>query len=129
MKPCVLRPSHLWQRLLLCLLSLVFLGSAVPLSAAQGGRKLLKMELSTDRRTAEVQVPAGFGLVTLQRFYREIGWQKVDLENGEARVVKFKLPAAGKEIRWRAIGRLTVKSVAHGNFPRLFIRAGMHSVR
>ena len=122
MKTRVYRSYHLWQRLLICLFSIAFLGASGPVSAASGGRKLLKMEFSADRGTAKVQVPAGFGSVTLQRFHREGGWRKVASKDVKSGVVKFKLPATGKDIRWRAIGRLTVDSVSHKKFPAGFYK-------
>lgn len=120
MKNHVLCSCHCWRRLLICLLSVAFLGASGPLSAATGGRKLLKMELSADRGTAKVQVPAGFGSVTLQRFHRDGGWRKVASKDVKPGVAKFKLPATGKDIRWRAIGRLKVDSVSHRKFPAGF---------
>lgn len=124
MKPCVLRSYRLWQRLFLCMMSIALLGATGPLSAAPGGRKLLKLELSADRRTAEVEVPAGYGSVILQRFHREGGWEKIATKKAVSGVVKFRLPAAGKDVRWRAIGRFSNEAASHGKFPAGFYKGG-----
>lgn len=73
-------------------------------SAAEGGRKLLKLEISRDRSTAEVVVPAGFSRVTLMRFDRGRGWQKAVSREAKPGVVRFQLPKSRKDTRWRAIG-------------------------
>ncbi len=122
MKPCIVHPFHLWHRLCLLLLALAFIGTAGPLAAASGGRKILALELSADRSTAKVTVPAGVASVTVQRFQRDGGWQKIRTKSAVVGVMKFKLPAAGPEVRWRAIGQFVGAPVAHDKFPASFYK-------
>ncbi|MES2923066.1 MAG: beta-propeller domain-containing protein [Verrucomicrobiota bacterium] len=113
---------HLWHQLCLLLTAVVFIGTTGPLAAASGGRKILALELSADRLTANVTVPAGVESVTVQRFQRDGGWQKVRTKTAVAGVMKFKLPAAGPEIRWRAIGQVVRGTVSHDKFPATFYK-------
>lgn len=117
-----LRFHSLCQRLCLGLLAIVFVAASGLLSAAPGARKLLKIEISKDRSVAEVKVPAGYGSVTLQKFKHSGGWEKVASKEVKPGIVKFRLPSADKDIRWRAIGRLTNGSASHGKFPAAFYR-------
>lgn len=116
-----MNPTKILRHLFLLLLTgFTLLGLSMPLSAAEGGRKLLKMEISKDRRSAVVEVPAGYGEVVLQRFQREGGWQKVATKTASSRIVKFKLPVTGKDVRWRAIGRFNKDAASRGKFPAAF---------
>jgi hypothetical protein len=110
---------HLFELLLTGILLLGFSG---PLCAGDGGRKLLKMEISKDRRSALVEVPSGYSEVVLQRFERESGWRKVATKTPSSRIVKFKLPSTGKDLRWRAIGRFNREAASRGKFPAAFYR-------
>lgn len=115
MKPDTLQ---LWHRLCLLLTAIAFIGTA----AASGPRKILDLELSADRQTAKVTVPAGVESVTVQRFQRDGGWQKLRTKSAVAGVMKFKLPAAGKNVRWRAIGQFADGKVSHDKFPAGFYK-------
>jgi hypothetical protein len=110
------------HRLCLFLLASVLVAGGNSLTAAPGGRRALVLELSADRQTAKVSVPDGVGTVTLQRFQREGGWQKFATKNAKGGVLKFKLPASGAEVRWRAIGRYEVAAVSHDKFPTAFYK-------
>lgn len=116
------RRRHLFQRWFLGLLTLAFFSASGLLPAAQGARKLLKMDISKDRTSVQVQVPAGYGSVTLQKFDRGSGWEKVASKEVKPGLVKFKLPSADKDIRWRAIGRLTNGPATRGKFPAAFYK-------
>ena len=122
MKSPALWSPRFFQRFVLFLIAFAFIGTFLPLSAAPGARKLLKMELSKDRRAAVVQVPAGFSSVTLQRFNREGGWRKVAVKKVDSTEVKFKLPTAPEDVRWRAIGRFESGKASHGKFPTAFYK-------
>lgn len=111
---------HIWHKLVFLLTTLTFIGTVCPLAAAPGGRKLLVVELSTDRLTARVTVPAGVESVTMQRFQRDGGWQRIRTKNAVAGVMKFKLPAAGPDVRWRAVGQFAAVTVSHDKFPAVF---------
>ncbi len=111
-----------WHRLFLVLTVLLFIGAAGSLAAASGGRQILALELSADRLIAKVTVPAGVESVTLQRFQRDGGWQKIRSKPAVDGVMKFKLPQAGADVRWRAIGRLAVATVVHDKFPAAFYK-------
>ena len=110
-----------WCRCFLILALGVFasLVSTPALTAADGGRKLLKMEISKDRGIAEVVVPAGFSRVTLMRFDRGRGWQKAASREAKPGVVRFNLPKAGKDTRWRAIGIFSAERTQR-KFPASF---------
>jgi len=114
--------AHFSRRLCLFLLALIFAGGSSILSAAPGARRSLGLELSADRLTAKVTVPDGVDLVMVQRFRREGGWQKFATKNAKAGVMRFKLPATGKDVRWRAIGRYDVATVPHDKFPAAFYK-------
>jgi len=113
---------HLCQRLFLFLLVGAFIGSSGALEATIVGSKLLKMQLSTDRLTAEVTVPVGVSSVTVQRFQRVGGWQKVISTPAVSGVMKFTLPPNGKEVLWRAIGWFEKSVATRGKFPASFYK-------
>lgn len=78
------------------------------------------MVLASDRLSAQVTVPKGFASVTVEKFDRFRGWQKFAAAPAVPGVMKIKLPATGKEIRWRATGRLEVTLVSQSKFPSKF---------
>ena len=102
------------------LLALVFLGTSHPLSAAASGRRSLSLVLASDRLSAQVTVPKGVGTVTLEKFERVGGWQKFATKQAVPGVMKFRLPASGKDVRWRATGRYEVSSLSRTKFPAKF---------
>jgi hypothetical protein len=109
-----------WRRCVGLLLVFVLLGTVDSLHAGPGPSKLLKLERSKDGRIAKVQVPAGFGKVTLQRFDRVGGWKKVASKQANSALVKFRLPAdAASDVRWRAIGTF-VNTASRDKFPAAF---------
>ncbi|MEO5915427.1 MAG: beta-propeller domain-containing protein [Luteolibacter sp.] len=110
-------PFRLWQKLILMLFASTLLGVAAPTS---GGRKSLEIVLTKDHETAKVTVPAGVTTVTLQKFKREGGWTKVASRDAVPGVMRFKLPKAGGNDRWRAIGRFEVTVASHDKFPASF---------
>jgi hypothetical protein len=92
---------------------------------AETARKLLKLSLAEDGRSAEVKVPAGYRSVTLQKFSKEQGWKKVATRQcDQSGVLRFKLPKAGKDARWRAIGRFEAADAPRGKFPAAFYQGG-----
>ncbi|MES2658647.1 MAG: beta-propeller domain-containing protein [Verrucomicrobiota bacterium] len=117
MKPSLLLTFQLWQRLFLLLLAGTLLGTAAP---ATGGRKNLEIQLTGDRETVKVTVPKGVTTVTLQKFKREGGWTKVASRDAVPGVMRFKLPKAEGNVRWRAIGKFEVAIAAHDKFPAAF---------
>jgi hypothetical protein len=119
MNPSIFSPNRFWQRLSSALVACVFVGFVLPVPAAAAARKLLQIELSKDRKTAVVQVPAGYESVTLQRFHRDGGWRKVMSRKADAKVLRIKLPASAPDIRWRVIGNFR-KSASRGKFPAGF---------
>ena len=116
MKTPVLPSNRRWQLVVLLFLAFASIGTASSLAAATGSRKVLELELSADRLTAKVTVPASVASVTFQRFQRDGGWEKIRTKTAVAGVMKFKLPAAGSQTRWRAVGHY----VAHDKFPTAF---------
>ncbi len=104
------------------LLASVFLGSAGHLAASSGGQKALRMKLSADRQTAEVTVPEGVGSVTVQRFHRQGGWQKVSTQTAVVGVMTFNLPATHKSVPWRALGWYEVETASRAKFPARFYK-------
>jgi hypothetical protein len=113
---------HSFRRLLAILLlaagAVLF---AAPLHAAEGGRKLLKLEIAKDRKSAQVVVPRGYAKVTLMRFDRGLGWRKVATRAVDAGVEKFKLPSAPANTRWRAVGLFKAEPVKR-KFPASFYK-------
>lgn len=92
------------------------------LEAALFASKPLKMQLSADRLTAEVTVPEGVASVTVQRFQRVGGWQKVITATAVSGVMKFNLPANGKKVRWRAVGWFEKGFASRDKFPASFYK-------
>lgn len=90
-----------------------------PLSAGEGARKLLKMELSKDKTTVKVRVPEGYKAVTLEQFERNGGWRKIATKSVKSEVVRFKLPSVDPAIRWRVVGRFENKG-SREKFPAAF---------
>ena len=86
------------------------------------GQKSLKMKLAADRLTAEVTVPEGIGSVTLQKYQRDGGWQKVVTQTAVVGVMKFTLPATGKNVQWRALGWYEVETASRSKFPARFYK-------
>ena len=113
---------QLCRKLFLFLLVGAFLGSSGALEATVVGSKQLKMQLSKDRLTAAVTVPAGVATVTVQRFERVGGWQKVISTTAVSGVMKFTLPPHGREVRWRAIGSFESSVATRGKFPASFYK-------
>ena len=112
------RPRRLSALFVVGALCLAALGQ-VP--AATTGRKLLKMRISEDRRLAEVQVPQGYAIVTLQRYQRATGWRVFSQKTATGGQLKFSLPSqTSKDQRWRAIGRMEATSPSRGKFPARF---------
>ena len=98
-----------------CLVGLLV--TSAPLEAAPGGLKRLDLAVSARNRTATAVVPPGIGVVTLQRFENPGGWRKVATKNAIDGRVAFKLPKAGKEARWRALGRMVEEIKPQRKFP------------
>src|SRR6478736_1016856 len=117
MKPFILLSFQLWRRIFLLLLAGTLLGSAAP---ASGGRKSLEIVLTQDHETAKVTVPQGVSTVILQKFKREGGWTKVASRDAVPGVMRFKLPKAGNNDRWRAIGKIAAVEAPRGKFPAAF---------
>jgi hypothetical protein len=113
---------HNFRRLLVLALVAVFSLLATPaLHAADGGRKLLALEISRNRTTAKVVVPAGFSQVTLMRFQHGSGWEEVKSRKAKPGVLRFKLPKGDKKTRWRAIGRFAAEPLDR-KFPASFYK-------
>jgi hypothetical protein len=119
MNPTHSRPLPIRRRMTVLLLAASALLFSLPLHAADGGRKLLKLEVTKDRRSAEVTVPKGYGKVVLMRFDRDHGWRKVATRDVDAGVEKFKLPASTAKTRWRAVGVFKAEPVKR-KFPASF---------
>ena len=111
-----------------CLAVLILIGTTVPLTAGSGALKFLSLKISARERTAKAEVPPGIRAVTLQRFERPGGWQKVASKIAANGRVEFRLPKAGKHVRWRAVGRLAadeevkVEEKLRRKFPDNFYR-------
>ena len=114
--------SRIWKRLLPWLLAAVLLGGTGAFAAATSGQKALKMKLAADRLTAEVTVPEGVGSVTLQKFQRDGGWQKVVTQSAVVGVMKFTLPATNRSVQWRALGWYEVETASRSKFPARFYK-------
>lgn len=95
----------------------VFAASGISHAAA---RKLLRMEFSADGGSALVKVPAGYESVALQRFQRQGGWKTVATRKTRPGIARFKLPKAGGNVRWRAVGRFQSADAPRGKFPAAF---------
>lgn len=122
MKILRLPPLKVWQRLLLSLVAILMFGLASIVEAAPGALKMLPLEISTERREAVVSVPAGYGMVSLQRFDKGSGWKRIAAKAAQEGILKFPLPAAPETTKWRALGRLIVKDTATGKFPAAFLK-------
>ncbi len=108
------------HRLCLVLFGFFFLEASNPLTAATTTRRALNLVLASDRMSAQVSVPKGVGSVTIEKFERVGGWQKFATKQAVPGVMKFRLPATGKEVRWRATGRYEVSSLSRAKFPAKF---------
>jgi len=108
------------HRLCLFLVALVFLGTSHPLFAATGARRSLSLVLASDRVSAQVTVPDGVVSVTVEQFQRVGGWQKFASKQAVPGIMTFRLPATGKKVRWRAIGRYQVSIPQLTKFPAGF---------
>lgn len=116
------------RRLIVCwsLAALGWIGASFPAAALGGAPERLSVKISARQRIAVVEVPPGIREVTLQRFDRGRGWTKVATRNARDGRVRFNLPPAGQNARWRALGRVEVKpppavdGLAKGNPPRKF---------
>lgn len=113
-----------WSRLAIVFVALMGVLILCSEAHAAAARKLLKLDVSADGRSAEVDVPAGYGNVTLQKFSKSGGWEKVATRKCEKGVLRFKLPKAGKQVRWRAIGRFESVEPPRGKFPAAFYKGG-----
>lgn len=111
-----------WQRVLLSLAAMLMFGIASVVEAAPGPIKMLPLEVSQDRKQAVVSVPAGYGMVALQRFEPGSGWKRVAAKSARQGKLRFPLPAAPKNTRWRAMGRVDMKLADQGKFPAAFLR-------
>jgi Beta propeller domain len=109
------------QAWFLFIAAFAFASLTTPIQAAEGSRKLLKMELSEDKSTAMVKVPDGYQSVTLQQFDRKGGWRKVATKNVNSKVVRFKLPSLDPSIRWRVLGRFENRG-SREKFPAAFYK-------
>ena len=121
MKPVISLPAFLRRVLAFLILAASALLFAMPLHAADGGRKLLKMEIAKDRRSAQVVVPRGYGRVVLMRFDRGLGWRKVASRAVDPGVERFKLPSSSAATRWRAVGVFKAEPVKR-KFPDSFYK-------
>jgi hypothetical protein len=114
-----------WIRLGVWLFALIF---ALPVldaapSGALGGRKLLKIQVNSESRMAVVQVPPGFGEITLQRFEREGGWRRIATRTiDKPGLQRFNLRAHPADSRWRVIGRFQAAAPKRAKFPAAFFR-------
>ncbi len=91
----------------------------IPLPVASGLN--LKLQLSSDRRSARVTVPATVKLVSVERFSFGRGWQNVAKTAAVAGTMQFSLPASPKGTKWRAIGWSNGTPVAvRDKFPTKF---------
>jgi hypothetical protein len=122
MKPSIVRVTRIWQGFFLFVLAAVWLASAGPLAAATSSQKALKIKLSADRHTASVTVPEGVGSVTVQRYQRDGGWQKVITRNAVVGVMQIDLPASNKGTLWRALGWYEVETASRAKFPARFYK-------
>ena len=116
-----LRSICILQRLFLLLLAAVFfLGSSLPLSAAQGRWKSLKLQLSTDHQTAVVTVPEGYESVSLYSYQRPGAWRMVSTHNGVSGKVEFSLPSKDRKTQWQALGWYVGVTMSRNKFPTKF---------
>ena len=104
------------------LFAALMIGGTGTFAASVSGQKTLKMKLSADRLTAEVTVPEGVGSVTLQKYQRDGGWQKVVTQTAVVGVMKFTLPATNKSVQWRALGWYEVETASRSKFPARFYK-------
>lgn len=109
---------RLWQRLCLALLATSLVGSATP--RAETGRTKLDLKMVQEGQTVKVTVPEGVVSVTLQKFRRQDGWTMVDVKKAVPGVMRFNLPNAKENSRWRAIGRVELKTASRDKFPAAF---------
>jgi hypothetical protein len=115
-------PLSVWRRVLLSLVAMLMFGLASVVEAAPGALKMLPLKISPDRKEAVVTVPAGYGMVSLQRLEQGSGWKRIAAKASHEGILKFPLPAAPKATKWRALGRLTVKDAKAGKFPASFLK-------
>lgn len=114
-----------WNRLVVVFTALLGLVILCCEADAASARKLLKLTVAEDGRSAEVKVPSGYRSVTLQKFNKPQGWEKVATRQcDDGGVMRFKLPKAGKDARWRAIGRFESAEAPRGKFPAAFYQGG-----
>lgn len=121
MRPATPHPACFRRILTILLLAASAVWLSTPLRAAEGGRKLLEIEVARDRKSAEVVVPRGYGKVTLMRFDRGLGWRKVATRAVDAGVERFKLPSSSANTRWRAVGVFVAEPVQR-KFPASFYK-------
>ena len=113
---------RLIRHLLLGLAAVILLGGAGAVAATISSQKALKLKLSADRLTAEVTVPEGIGSVTLQKYQRDGGWQKIVTQSAVVGTMKFTLPATARSVQWRALGWYEVETASRGKFPARFYK-------
>ena len=122
MHACDSPRSRIWRRLCVWLMVVGMWGVTGAFAGSVSGQKSLKMKLAADRLTAEVTVPEGIGSVTLQKYQRDGGWQKVVTQTAVVGVMKFTLPATGKNVQWRALGWYEVETASRSKFPARFYK-------
>lgn len=116
-----MNPRSFRSLLALAMLAVSSLFTTPAVQAAKGGRALLQLELSKNRTSAEVVVPAGYSRVSLMRFVRGSGWEEVRSRTAKPGVIRFKLPKGEKKTRWRAIGTFAPGPLAR-KFPASFYK-------
>ena len=100
-------------------------GSAATGSDVPAQRKLLRLTVAEDRRSATLTVPAGCKSVTLQRFVSSNEWQKVATRKVQRGKLTLKLPPAPRKTRWRVIGTFPVPEASR-KFPARFYAGQNH---
>jgi len=102
---------------------LIFTACSMSLHAALGPKIQLKSKLVPKQRVLSVAVPTGYSNVSVEMFQKDSGWKSIVTASAKAGVMKFKLPAYSKNVRWRAVGRKWVKDQQIGSrskFPANF---------
>lgn len=109
------------KQLILLVVVPVLLLLAQPSYGQEGGRMLLSMEMSADRRSAEVFVPSGYTKVILMRFDPRSGWRNAVTRNVSTDKIVFALPRTPKTTQWRAMGIFPAK-LPQRKFPESFYK-------